>query len=122
VVLEVGGRRDQARGLVAAEDHRQLLGHMHIAHPGHQFATAERDVEEELQSCDGGIERDRRDAPVDQVQLETSQILRGGRVGGALKEAGEVTHRSNVRRLRLERGLIASSVPLAFRLAALKSL
>ncbi|MNR16317.1 hypothetical protein D3C85_1329140 [compost metagenome] len=101
MVLEVRGRCDQARGFVAAEHHRQLLRHMYVAHPLDQFAAIERDVEEELQAGDGGVERDRRDAPVDQVQLEASQILGSGRVGGALKEAREVTHCSNVRRLRL---------------------
>ncbi|MDR3740244.1 MAG: hypothetical protein P4L40_14615, partial [Terracidiphilus sp.] len=101
VVLQVGGRSDQTRHLLATQHHRQLLGYTHVAHLGHQFAAVERDVEEELQPGDGGIERDRRDAPIDQVQLEAPKIFHGGCVGRTLEKAGEVPNRANVGSLGL---------------------
>jgi len=63
----------------------------------------ERDLEEELQSGDRSIERDRRDAAIDQVQLVAPQILHAGAVGRAPKEAGKLAHRANVVALRLVR-------------------
>ena len=62
-------RCDQAGHFLGAEHHRQRSGHPHRLHPGHQFLMVEGDVEEELQPADRRVERDRRDAVIDQVQL-----------------------------------------------------
>jgi len=61
----------------------------------------ERDLEEELQPGDRRIERDRRDALIDQVQLVAPQVLDARRVGRAPKEAGKLAHRAYVVALRL---------------------
>jgi hypothetical protein len=42
---------------------------------GHQLGVTGCDFEEELQACDGRIERDRRSALVNKVQLIAPQIL-----------------------------------------------
>jgi hypothetical protein len=81
LALEVRRCGDEPGYLIAAEHHRQRVRHAYGLHPGHQLSSAERDVEEELQSGEGGIERDGRGALIDQIQLEAAQILDGGGVG-----------------------------------------
>jgi hypothetical protein len=56
--------------LLTAQHHWQRARHAHRLHLGHQFAAIERDIEEELQPGQRRIERDRRSALIDQVQLE----------------------------------------------------
>jgi hypothetical protein len=73
----------------------------HRTHLVHQFAVIERDLEEELQPGDRRIERDRRDALIDQVQLVTAQILYAGGVRRAPQKTGKLAHRANVVALRL---------------------
>ena len=79
--LQVGRGGDQACDLVAAEHHGQGAWHPHRLHLGHQLSTTKGDVEEELQSGEGGVDRDRRSALINQVQLKTSQLLNAGGVG-----------------------------------------
>jgi hypothetical protein len=79
-MLEVPGRTNQAGDFLAAQHHRQRVRNTHRLHLVHQFAVIERDFEEELQPGDRGIERDRRDALIDQVQLIAPQILDTGGV------------------------------------------
>ena len=101
LVLQVAGRGDQAGDFLTAQHHRQRVRNTHRLHLVHQFAVIERDFEEELQPGDRGIERDRRDALIDQVQLVAPQILDAGGVGRAPEEAGKLAHRANVVALRL---------------------
>ena len=89
LMLQVVRRRDQAGSLLPTQDHRQLVRDMHRGHLGHQLALVERDLAEELQPSDRGIERYRRGALIDQVQLVAPQILDGGGVGRAPKIRGE---------------------------------
>ena len=79
-MLEVAGGNDQTAHFLAAEHNRQGARDTHRLHPGHQSGLIGRDREEELQPRDRRIERDRRGAVVDQVQLVAPQILDGGRV------------------------------------------
>jgi hypothetical protein len=81
LVLDVACRRDQARDLVHAEHYRQRARHLHRLHPGHHLGAVERDVEEELQPGDGGVERDGRGAGVDEMKLEVPKVFSGGGVG-----------------------------------------
>ena len=100
-MLQVARRGDQAGHLLTAQYHRQGARETHRLHLVHQFAVIERDLEEELQPGDRSIERDRRDAVIDQMQLVAPQILHAGAVGRAPKEAGKLAHRANVVALRL---------------------
>ena len=81
LMLQVVRRRDQAGSLLPTQDHRQLVRNLHRGHLGHQLALIERDLEEELQPRDRGIERHRRGAVIDQVQLVAAQILDRSGVG-----------------------------------------
>jgi hypothetical protein len=93
------------RDLVPAQHHRQGARHSHRIHLGHQLALIERDLEEKLQPRDRSIERHRRSAEIDQMQLVAPQILDRGRVGRAPKEGGQLSHRTNVMALCLVREL-----------------
>jgi hypothetical protein len=93
-MLEVRGRTNQAGDFLAAQHHWQRLRDTHRTHLVHQLAVVERDLEEELQPSDRGIERDRRDALIDQVQLIAPQILDTGRVRRAPEEASKLAHRA----------------------------
>ena len=104
-MLEGTGAVDQAAHLLAAQDHRQRAGHAHGAHLGHQLGTVQRHLEEELQSGDRGVERDRRDAPIHAVQLVAAQVLDTGGVGRAAQPSGEMPHGTNVAALSLGREL-----------------
>jgi hypothetical protein len=101
LALLVRRRGDQAGDLVTAQDHRQRSRHMHRLHLGHQRAAVERDAEKELQPGDRRVERDRRGAAIDHVQLEAAQVLNGGAVGRALEEDGELAHRAQIASLCL---------------------
>lgn len=100
-MLEVGGGGDQAADFLGAEDHRQLARHGHVGHLEHELGPAQRDVEEELQPGEGGVDGDRAGAGVDQVQLEAAQILGGGRVWRATQEGAELAHGADVALLRV---------------------
>ena len=104
-MLQVARRRNQAGNLVPTQHHRQGAGHSHGIHLGHQLALIERDLEEELQPRDRSIERYRRSAEIDQMQLVAPQILDRGRVGRAPKEGGQLSYRANVMALCLVREL-----------------
>ncbi len=95
-MLQVAGGGDQAGHLLRAEHHGQRAWHPHGLHAGHQFGLIERDLEEELQSGDRGIERHGRDAVVDQMQLVAPQVLDGGGVGRAPEECGELTDHADI--------------------------
>ena len=69
---------------------------MHALHLAHQLGAIERDVEEELQARDGGVDGDRRGATIDHVQLEAPQILSAGGVRSALEEGGQAVDGANV--------------------------
>ena len=85
--LQIRRRSDQARDLLTAQHHRQRARHAHRLHLGHQLATIQRDVEEELQARDRRVQRDRRGALIDQVQLEPPQILDGAVSGERPRKA-----------------------------------
>jgi hypothetical protein len=104
-MLQVARRRNQAGDLVPTQHHRQGAGHSHRIHLGHQLALIERDLEEELQPRDCSIERHRRGAEIDQVQLVTPQILDRGRVGRTAKKSSELPHHADITALRLVREL-----------------
>jgi len=74
--------------LLTAQHHWQRARHAHRLHLGHQLAAIERDIEQELQPSQGRIERDRRSALIDQVQLKSPQLLDGSGVGRASQEGG----------------------------------
>jgi hypothetical protein len=101
LVLQVRRRGDEAGDLVTVEHYRQRSRHVHRLHLGHQRGAVERDVKEELQSGDRRVERDRRGAAIDHVQLEAAQVLNGGAVGRALEEDGQLAHRAQIASLCL---------------------
>ena len=101
LVLEMAGRRNQAADFLGTEDHRQFARQMHRLHLGHQVAAVQRDGEEELQAADGRVQRGRRDAVIDQMQLVIAQILHAGRVRRAPEILREVAHGADVIELRL---------------------
>ena len=98
-------------------------------------SLVERDVEEELQSGDGGVERDRRSAMINQVQLEVTQILDRGGIGWSAQitcQLANCTHITGLRvgcelaqphvlqhpltqRGNLSRGIVHGSAPVAIR-------
>ena len=80
LVLEVGRSGDQAADFLGAQDYGQFARHSHMRHLEHQLRPAQRDVEEELQPGDGGVDGDWAGAGVHQMQLEAAQILRAGGV------------------------------------------
>ena len=100
-VLQVPGRFDEPRYLLAAEHDRQLVLDPHRAHPGPQLRSAECGLEEELQRRDGRVDRDRRHANVDQVQLKPSHVLGRRRIGRAAQEASQSPHGADIGNLRL---------------------
>ena len=101
LVLEVGCSGDQAADFLGAQDHGQLARHGHVRHLEHELRPAQRDVEEELQPGDGGVDGDRAGAGVHQVQLEATQVLGGGGVRRAAEEGGELAHGADVALLRV---------------------
>jgi hypothetical protein len=84
-----------------AQDDRQLARHGHVRHLEHQLAAAQRDVEEELQPGERGVDGDRAGAGVDQVQLEAAQVLGGGGVGERPRKVGQLAHGADVALLRV---------------------
>ena len=56
LVLQVAGRANQAGDFLTAQHHRQRLRHAHRPHLVQQFAVIERDLEEELQPGNGGVQ------------------------------------------------------------------
>jgi len=101
LVLQVRCCRDQAAHLLGTQDHGQLARHVQVLHLGHHVGLAERDVEEELQPCDGGVDRHRAGAGVHQVQLEAPQVFGGGSVGRSAEEHGQLANSTDVACLRV---------------------
>ncbi|HQT34259.1 MAG TPA: hypothetical protein PLE06_09480 [Thiobacillus sp.] len=95
-MLKVAGRGDQAGYLLTAQHHRQRVRHVDRLHLGCQLGLVGGDVEEELQPGDRRIERDRRDAVINQVQLVVAQVLHAGGVGWPVQIAGELSHRAQI--------------------------
>jgi hypothetical protein len=76
------GAAAMSADLLAAQHDRQRARHMRTGCIlRHQLGAIERDVEEELQSRDRGVERDRRGALIDAVQLERYADPRRGGIG-----------------------------------------
>ena len=75
--------------------------HAHVLHLGHHLGLAERDVKEELQPRDGGVDRHRTSARVHQVQLEAPKVLGGGGIGRAAEECGQLANGADVAVLRV---------------------
>jgi len=78
LVLQVAGGGDQSLHFLRAQDHRQLARQMHRLHLRHQFRPTQGDGKEELQPADCRVERSRRHAVVDKVQLVVAQFLDSG--------------------------------------------
>ena len=95
-MLEVPGGSDQAAHLLATQHDRQGARHKHRLHLRHQLGHVQRDVEEELQSRDRRVERDRRGAVIDQVQLVAAQILDRGRIRRAAQNSSRNSHGAHV--------------------------
>lgn len=101
LVLQVAGGSNQAADFLAAQHHGELVRHVHGLHLRHQFATIERDVEEELQSNDRGVERNRRGAAIHQVQLIVPQVLDARRVRRTTQIRSEPLDGAKIAALRL---------------------
>lgn len=101
LVLEVGDGPDQACDLLATEHHRQRLRHSHRTRLGHQLPATQRDAKEELQSRERRVQRDRRRAMVNQMQLEQPKILGRGGVRRTAEELGKLAYGTHVAGLRL---------------------
>ena len=112
MVLQVRDRSEQPSNLILAEHHGQGLRHSHGLNLGQQLAAAQRDLEEELQAGERGVDRDRRGALVDQLQLKTAQILSGRGVGCSLEKDGQAADRADIAclgsRLQLAHGMSSS--------------
>jgi hypothetical protein len=89
-MLQVGDGADQARDLIETEHHRRGLRDAHRTGLGQQLPAPLRDAEEELQSRERCVERDRRGALVDQMQLEQPEVLGRGGIRPARKKLGSL--------------------------------
>ncbi|RWA53394.1 hypothetical protein AU476_13675 [Cupriavidus sp. UYMSc13B] len=69
LVLQVPSGRQQSGDFVGTEYYGQGAWYADRAHLGHALGIAERHVKEELQSSDRGIERNRGDTVIDQMEL-----------------------------------------------------
>ncbi|CAG2161421.1 hypothetical protein LMG26411_08223 [Cupriavidus numazuensis] len=72
LVLQVPSGRQQSADFVGTEYHGQGAWNSYRSHLGHALRIAERHFKEELQSGDRGIERNRGDAVIDQMELIAS--------------------------------------------------
>lgn len=61
-------------------------------HANDGFPAIQRDVDEELQATDGGIQRLQRDAVIYQVEVIPPQILDGGGIGRAPEILRKIGH------------------------------
>ncbi len=78
-VAHVVAHRQQAAGLILAEDERHLLRLLDEIHLGQQIEASQRDAEQKAQARHGTVARDRADARLAQMQLEAAQVVgRGG--------------------------------------------
>lgn len=91
-MFEIAGRGEQTRHLVATQHHRQFVRHAYRLHLAHQFGVVERVLEQELQAAERVIDRDRRGAAIDHIQLVIPQIIHRRGVGGAFEVRGELPH------------------------------
>lgn len=96
LVLEVRGGGDQARRLLAAQHHWQGARHLNVLHLGQQLRATESDVEEQTQAGDRGVDGHRAGPGINQVKLEASQFLDGGRVRRAPEEGCQLAHGADV--------------------------
>ena len=110
LMLQVSSAQQQARHLRATEHDGQPLRHPHRLHLGHQLTAVQRDVKEESQAGDGGVEGDGRCAVIDQVQLESPQILDACGAGRAFEEVSELADGADIAGLRLGRHLAHAHV------------
>ncbi len=69
LVLQVPSGRQQSADFVGTDYHGQGAWNSYRSHLGHALRVAERHFKEELQSGDRGIERNRGDAVIDQMEL-----------------------------------------------------
>jgi hypothetical protein len=101
LVLQVAHRGEQRADFLPTQDDGQCPWHKHRLHLRHQLAAIERDVEEELQSRDGRVERDRHGAAIDQVQLKVAQLFDGRGIGRTAQIPREAPNTAHVRGLRV---------------------
>ncbi len=73
--LQIRRRLDQQPHFLETEHHRQPLLHSHPAQLGHHVRPIQRDLIKKLHRRERRVERDRRHARLDQVQLESPQIF-----------------------------------------------
>ena len=81
LVFDVPRRLDQASDFLATQDHRQGTGNPDQVHLAHQFGAIQRDVEEEFEADDRGVERDGGNSLIHQMQLIAPQVFDGGVIG-----------------------------------------
>jgi hypothetical protein len=83
------GHRQEAPGLVLAERERHLLRLVEMIDLGRQIVPAQRHPEQEAQARHGGIAGDDADFGLGQMQLESTDVVGGRRVGRALQPGCE---------------------------------
>jgi hypothetical protein len=103
LVLEAGGRVEQARHLVAAQHHRQVAGPAHPNQLAGQIGSVEGIGEEEPQRRDDAVQGRHRNAGLALGELELAHILGGRRVQRSPQERGEAPHIADVVALRRHR-------------------
>jgi hypothetical protein len=103
LVLEAGGRAEQAGDLVAAQHHRQLARMGQPDQLARKVWPIDRVREEEPQRRYNAVHGRHRDADLALLDLEAAQILRRGRGGRASHECGEPPNVADVVALRLVR-------------------
>jgi len=101
LVLQVRRCRDQPAHLLGTEDHGQLARHADMLHLGHHVWSLQRDVEEELQPRDGGVERHRTGAGVHKMQLKAPEIFSAGAVRRSAQECSQLANGADVAVLRV---------------------
>src|SRR5580698_5739100 len=99
-MLEMTGRRDQSAHFVAAEYDGQGARKINRTHLRHQRLLSERRAEEELQAGDRRVQRNRRHAAINQMQLVAPQVLDGSSVRRASEEDGELSYHTKIVGLR----------------------
>ena len=101
LILDASRSTDQARDFIRTQHHRNLARGMHRMHVPHQFRAIKGAVEKKLQSGNRDIERDRRDAVIDQMQLIAPQVFDGCGVGRSPKKQGKPLHCADIAALSL---------------------
>jgi hypothetical protein len=101
LVFQVARCGKQTCYLFATQHHRQFVRNAYRLHFTHQLGTIQRVLEQELQAAEGVIDRDRRGAVIDHVQLVEPQILGSRSVGGSLEISCKLPHCADIADLRL---------------------